>query len=139
MDYQAIKNALGALLTPGTYTFPDGSTAEALSIQYGAVGAPPEGTRCEGLEVTVIALPNYQLRGIVGGQQITRKAAIELRQWDVTQPLSGVDGAIELAIGAVGTVPGLLIDPNVSGMTRFEQLDNIETATITVSSMESHA
>lgn len=142
MDYEGLRDAIAANLTNdiGLYTFPDGTTTSAIRLEVGDQGKLPAGAVCDGLEVVVIALPQYTLRPIVGGYQMTTRAAVHLKQWDQSQALIGVngDGALQKVMDSLMQLD-IDISPNVSGVLPFEKLGNIETATIEVSTMVSHA
>jgi hypothetical protein len=142
MDYEGLRDAIALALptTIGTYTFPDGNTTTALRLEIGEQGRLPSGAVCDGLEIVVIALPQYTLKPIVGGYQITTRAAVHLKQWDQSKALIGVDGdgALQKVLDALMLLD-IDISPNVSGVLPFEKLGNIETATIEVSTMVSHA
>jgi hypothetical protein len=142
LDYPALRDAIAADLVNdlGTYTFPDGNTAPAIRLEIGNMGKNPEGTTCDGLEVVVVAIPTYTLTPIVGGKQLTTRAVITLKMWDRERSL--LIGPTEAPLDQVlETLQYLDIDisPTIKGVPQFEQLGNIETATIEVSTMVSHA
>ena len=145
MDYQSLRDELAIALdgSLGTYIFDNGQAlaVPAVRLEIGEQGKLPEGTRCDGLEVVVIAVPNFTLRAIVGGYQKTTRAMIVLKMWDRARSLIG-DGTAPSPLNTVLDAlkyMDLDIKPDISGVPQFEQLGNIETATIEVSTMVSHA
>lgn len=143
MDYAGLRDAIAAELTDelGTYTFPGGSSAPAIHLEIGDQGTSPAGTTCDGLEIVVTAIPNYTMTPIVGGYQKITRAMVQLKMWDRSRSLLGTG----TTVGALDQVLDVLkmmdidISPSIRGVPQFEQLGNIETATIEVSTMVSHA
>lgn len=89
----------------------------------------------------MVAIPNYTMVPIIGGYQKTTKALVVLKMWDRARSLMGDGtsyGPLDNVLGALKTMD-LDISPNINGVPQFEQLGNIETATIEVSTMISHA
>lgn len=143
MDYIGLKDTLADSLASdlGTYTFPDGQNAPGIRLEVGEQGKSPAGTTCDGLEIVVVAVPNYTMTPIVGGYQKTTRALVTLKMWDRERSLLGdgtTYGPLDNVLDALKLMD-LDISPNISGVPQFEQLGNIETATIEVSTMVSHA
>lgn len=143
MDYAGLRDAIASDLAAelGTYTFPDGNTSPAIRLEIGDQGSNPAGTSCDGLEVIVVAIPSYTLTPIVGGHQKTTRAVVQLKMWDRTRSLLGAgttEGALDRVLDTLRYLD-IDISPSIRGVPQFEQLGNIETASIEVSTMVSHA
>ena len=122
---QAILEALASVI--GTYHFPRGGSAKALSIlpdpDYG-YDYPPSGTRIEGLEVVVLPATDASAVPMLRGKRRWQTSTqIFLKQWDSK---NDTVAATELIVPILGN--NVKIGPRVLPL---DQLGNIESRNIT--------
>lgn len=72
---EILKNDLGK------YTFTNGSSVPALSVENNGK-FPPPGTTVSGLECVIVPLNNSTVTSLCGSKNITYQSDILLKQWD---------------------------------------------------------
>lgn len=129
-DLIALRQIIEDTLVPtgllGTYTFPDGSTDQAIAVEGlgnddGEESYPPAGTQVVGLEVVMVPAEDVQQQSFLDGDGIFFQTTIILKQHD-----SGSNKTLKAYL-LLSSQFGNIYEGSVSRILPTPRLDNIET------------